>query len=128
MFIDKSLLIKGIIEDPSGTILITRPRRCGKTFSMSMLQYFFSAEVFGQKTHGLFDELAIAKVDNGKYLEEYQGKSPVIFLSFKDIRERTLDDCLRNLGILLQELYLEHEYLIDSPHLSIYNKKDFNHI
>ena len=60
---DKSLLIKDIIEDTSGAILITRPRRWGKTLNMSMLQYFFSEVANGIVTKGMFDKLDIAKVD-----------------------------------------------------------------
>ena len=40
-FIDKSLYIKDIIDNQSGVILITRPRRFGKTLNMSMLRYYF---------------------------------------------------------------------------------------
>ena len=40
-FIDKSLYIKDIIDNQSAVILITRPRRFGKTLNMSMLKYYF---------------------------------------------------------------------------------------
>ena len=74
LLVDKSLLIKDIIEDTSGAILITRPRRWGKTLNMSMLQYFFSAIANGVVTQGMFDNLNIAKVDNGEYVSKYQCK------------------------------------------------------
>lgn len=44
-FIDKSLLIKDVIDNQSGVILITRPRRFGKTLNMSMLRYYFDCTV-----------------------------------------------------------------------------------
>jgi hypothetical protein len=62
-FIDKSLLIKDVIDDVQ-VILITRPRRFGKTLNSSMLQYFFASEVNGESTQGLFDGLKITKADN----------------------------------------------------------------
>ncbi|WP_203368860.1 AAA family ATPase, partial [Cysteiniphilum marinum] len=84
VFVDKSLFIKDIIEDTSKVILITRPRRFGKTLNMSMLHHFFASKVDFTETTGLFDNLAIAKEDNGFYLKTYQGNYPVIFISFKD--------------------------------------------
>ena len=59
--------------------MITRPRRFGKTLNMSMLEHFFAAEVNGESTKGLFDKFAIAQVEDGKFLEQHQGKYPVIF-------------------------------------------------
>jgi hypothetical protein len=54
-FVDKSLFIKEIIDDrETEIIVITRPRRFGKTLNMSMLQHFLAAEVIGQSTEGLF--------------------------------------------------------------------------
>ena len=45
LFVDKSLFVKEIIEDPSNVILITRPRRFGKTLNMSLLHHFFAKEL-----------------------------------------------------------------------------------
>ena len=77
---DKSLYIKEVIDSPDKVMLITRPRRWGKTLSQSMLQSFLSIEVNGIKTVGLFDNLAIAQVDDGSYICAHQGKYPVIFI------------------------------------------------
>ena len=54
---DKSLIIKDIIDYAEKVTLLTRPRRWGKTLMQSMLQHFFSSEVLGVKTTGLFDNL-----------------------------------------------------------------------
>ena len=56
-FIDKSLFIKHIIDNQSGVILITRPRRFGKTLNMSMLRYYFDCN--GKETKELFTGLKI---------------------------------------------------------------------
>jgi hypothetical protein len=53
--VDKSLLIQEVIKDSATVLLITRPRRFGKTLNLSMLRYFFSREVDSQGTQGLFD-------------------------------------------------------------------------
>ncbi len=59
VFVDKSLLIKDILQESSKVILLTRPRRFGKTLNMSMLQYFFAANVKGHVTQGIFAGLKI---------------------------------------------------------------------
>ena len=63
LFVDKSLLIKEIIDDLTKVKLITRPRRFGKTLNMSMLHHFFANTVDNQPTAHLFNDLKIAKHD-----------------------------------------------------------------
>lgn len=110
LFVDKSLLIKDIL-DGAPTILITRPRRFGKTLNLSMLHHFFAAEVSGQSTAHLFQNLKISGYPN--YME-YQGKTPVIFLSFKDVKTKSFKDAYENIKILLRRAYQEHEQKVQS--------------
>ncbi len=125
LFVDKSLFIKAIIEDTSDVILITRPRRFGKTLNMSMLHYFFAEKVWFTETARLFDNLAIAKVDDGFYIKEYQGKYPVIFMSFKDIKARDYQTVLGQLTYLARDAFNVHDYLLESHALSVTDKKIF---
>lgn len=126
LFADKTLFIKEIIEDGSKVILITRPRRWGKTLNMSMLHHFFAEEVYGQKTHGMFDSYAIAKESDGRFVKEYQGKYPVIFISFKDIKELDFAGALNKVKGLIQDLYAQHRYLATSSKLDDADKVMFN--
>jgi len=74
-FVDKSLLIKEIIEG-SDVTLLPRPRRFGKTLNMTMLRYFFEKT---ETSHAsLFKSLQIS--DFPKYMD-HQGKYPVIYIS-----------------------------------------------
>lgn len=123
-FIDKSLFIKEVLDDFAQVSVITRPRRFGKTFNLSMLHYFLAADVYGGKTQGLFDDLNIAKVDNGAYMQ-HQGKYPVVAITFKNIKEESFDAALRKFKLLIQELYRAHYYLVDSKQLNEYEKKSF---
>jgi predicted AAA-ATPase len=83
-FVDKSLFIKEILDNAvTQVILITRPRRFGKTLNLSMLHCFLAAEVNRQSTQNLFNGLKIA--EQGEQYWQHQGKYPVIFISFKDI-------------------------------------------
>lgn len=125
LYADKSLLIKEIIEDPSKSILITRPRRWGKTLNMSMLHNFFAAEVNYEKTEGLFDKLLISTVDGGKYMQ-HQGKYPVIYLTFKDVKCDSFDSCIAHLSNLINALYREHYYLKSSTSVLDVDKITFD--
>ncbi len=81
-FVDKSLFIKEVIEDGSQVILLTRPRRFGKTLNLSMLYYFLSENYYNKVNQNLFDGLNVSK--DTKFCKKHQGQYPVIFISFKD--------------------------------------------
>ncbi|WP_192485252.1 MULTISPECIES: AAA family ATPase [Cysteiniphilum] len=125
LFVDKSLFIKDIIEDSSHVILITRPRRFGKTLNMSMLHHFFADKIDLTKTKGLFDGLAIAQEDNGAYIDAHQGKYPVIFVSLKDIKARDFEATCEQLSYLIREVFNKYYYLLDSNHLNTTEKNIF---
>lgn len=122
LFVDKTLFIKEVIEDISRVILITRPRRWGKTLNMSMLKHFLAAEVIGKPTKGLFDGLAISTVDHGKFFKEHQGQYPVIYISFKDVKEDSFSDAIDNVRGLMQMLFQDYDFLLPSEKISIVEK------
>lgn len=126
-FVDKSLLIKEIIDD-TGTqvVVLTRPRRFGKTLNLSMLHHFLAKEVYGRQTQGMFTGLKISQVD-GDYLQ-YQGKCPVIFITFKDVKDHHYPVAYRGLVDLMAGLYREHRYLLSSDHLVEEDKEIFEAI
>jgi len=125
LLVDKTLMIETFLKSADDAILITRPRRFGKTLNLSMLQHFFSAEVSGEPTKGLFDKLVIAKVDNGKFLKEHQGKYPVIFLSFKDMKELTYERTIRHFKVLIRALFRQHKRLLNSEELDEEDRTSF---
>lgn len=94
-YVDKTKFIEQLLDGWGKVNLFTRPRRFGKTLNMSMLRYFFEIEADAS----LFDGLQIAK--NKKLCEEYQGKYPVIFLSFKNVEGLTFADAQYRLAELL---------------------------
>jgi hypothetical protein len=128
-FVDKTLFIKDLLDDKTTKVsVITRPRRFGKTLNLSMLHYFFSAECYGAKTAGMFDNLKIAQVDGGKYLKEHQGKYPVIFMTLRDLNEENFESAYKNLVNNFADLYNQHFYLLESPHLHPAQKVIFQEI
>ncbi|MCD8201809.1 MAG: AAA family ATPase, partial [Clostridia bacterium] len=79
-FVDKSLLIKDMIDAGSEVTLITRPRRFGKSLNLSMIQTFF--EKTKKRNSVYFKNLKIW--DCGKKYRSEQGKYPVIHMNLKD--------------------------------------------
>ncbi len=125
LFVDKSLFIKEVIEDKAEVTLITRPRRWGKTLNLSMLEYFFARDMEG-RPGGLFDSLQITQVDNGKYLA-HQHQYPVIFISFKDVKEDTFDLAIAKIKVLVKRLFRSQQpYLSESQQLSEADKQLFD--
>ncbi len=114
-FVDKTLFIKDIIEDSAKVILITRPRRFGKTLNLSMLQYFFAKDINFIPTQGLFEGL---KISQESVYEKYQGQYPVVSLSFKDVKEDNFESAYEKIYSLLVDLYDEFSYLQESVSLS----------
>ena len=94
-YVDKTKFIEQLLDGWGKVNLFTRPRRFGKTLNMSMLRYFF--EIGADAS--LFDGLQIAK--NKKLCEEYQGKYPVIFFSFKNVEGLTFADAQYRLAELI---------------------------
>jgi hypothetical protein len=125
-FIDKSLFIKEVLDDSASVLLITRPRCFGKTLNLSMLRYFLTEEVDSEKTHRLFDGLKIQKeVD---IVHQYQGRYPVIFLTFKDLNSDTFEKAYQNFCELIAILYGEHRYLLTGDLLAFYEKEEYQAI
>ena len=109
-FIDKSLYIKDIIDNQSGVVLITRPRRFGKTLNMSMLRYYFDCTL--KDTKELFEGLKIMEQEE-KYTSK-QGYYPCIYITLKDVTESNYNDMLLSMKTAILEMYQEHRYLLES--------------
>ncbi len=144
-YIDKSLFIEEILEKGETIILLPRPRRFGKTLNLSMLKYFYDCcpdpeagieserekigvnkEPFVNPYKKLFDSLAISK--SAKEHLDKMGKHPVIFLTFKDIKEIAWEISYRKIKQLIQDEYLRHDYLLNSPKLKSQEKDYFKRI
>ena len=130
-YVDKTLFIKEIIDKGDKILLIPRPRRFGKTLNISMLKYFYdccpqSSPANSDADKKLFSSLAIGKA--GKDYLDKQGKYPVIFLSFRDIKELAWETCLDKLKQLIQDEYGKHYYLLKSKKLIPHEKDYFKQI
>lgn len=119
-YVDKTKFIEQLLDGWGKVNLFTRPRRFGKTLNMSMLRYFF--EIGADAS--LFDGLQIA--ENKKLCEEFQGKYPVIFLSFKNVEGLTFADAQYRLTELIAGEAERFAFLAQSDKLTE-NEKSLYH-
>ena len=121
-FIDKSLFIQELINSNAEVALMPRPRRFGKTLNLSMLKYFFENN---QDTKELFKDLVIYKTEE---FEKYINRFPVIFLSFKDIKNRKFEDTYEKIFGLIREEYIRHYKKLDIDSLDYLDRLDYLNI
>ncbi|MBN1684421.1 MAG: AAA family ATPase [Gammaproteobacteria bacterium] len=124
-FVDKTLLIQELLQDPAKILLFTRPRRFGKTLNLSMLEYFFTQQQ-ADENRTLFNGTLIekARLSNGMACMDFQGKYPVIFLSLKDVKASHYQDAYEAIAIQISQLYKKHRYLLEQPELLYPDEKD----
>ncbi len=118
-YVDKTGLIRDLLNNWGEVNLFTRPRRFGKTLNMSMLEHFFSLE--GDKS--IFDGLEIAR--EKELCEEYMGKYPVVSVSLKGIDARTYEMAFQMAARILKSAARKLQYLLDSDVLSEQDKADY---
>lgn len=118
-YVDKTGLIRELLQNPAEVTLFTRPRRFGKSLNISMMKCFF--ELDGDK--GIFDGLEI--MQEKELCEEYMGKFPVISLSLKDIDAESYETAFAMAETLVMEEAGRHRYLLDSEHLAEDEKQAF---
>ena len=119
-YIDKTDFIKEWWESGDSVTLINRPRRFGKTITMSMLEAFFSIDYADRGD--LFEGLAIWKEEKYRNL---QGSYPVISLSFANVKERDYETTNYRIRQLLMKQYEKKSFLLDRNVLSEAEKSYF---
>lgn len=105
-YVDKTKYIEELLLDGTQVKLFCRPRRFGKTLSMSTLRYFFDIKN-GEENRKLFDGLYIS---NSPMMSE-QGKYPVIFITMKGIIGRDLEEVIKDIEVKIYELYNRYFFI-----------------
>ncbi len=108
-YFDKTNWIEELLKDRTQIKLFTRPRRFGKTLNMSTLKYFFDVKN-AEENRKLFKDLHIEK---SEYFKE-QGQYPVIFISLKDLKKNTWEECFFEIKELLRNLYNDFYHIRES--------------
>lgn len=122
-YVDKTKFIKQWWESGDAVTLIARPRRFGKTLTMNMLEQFLSVKYAGQGE--VFEGLAVWQEESYRQL---QGSYPVINLSFADIKETDYASARRRICQMLQDLYMDNEFLLEGEILKEGDKTFFRQV
>ena len=123
-YVDKTFLIRDFLDERPMVSLFTRPRRFGKTLNMDMLRTFF--EISDEDTSVYFRDKAIWRA--GKAYQAYQGKYPVVSVTFKDIKCETWEETLEKLAEVLGNEYARHESLLSSGQCNAVDKAYFRRV
>ena len=115
-YIDKTGLIRELLNNWGEVNLFTRPRRFGKTLNMSMLEHFFGLD--GDKR--IFDGLDISK--ETALCEEHMGKYPVISVSLKGIDARVYETAYQMAAQVIIEAAAKYYFLLESEKLNEHDK------
>ncbi len=127
-YVDKTLFIKDILDRKGAVTLCTRPRRFGKTLNQTMLKCFFEDTIpmnSGKNTRTLFSGLKIEAA--GERYMDHQGKYPVIFLNFKEIKQDSFERSYEELKYCIAEEFVRHAYLAEKMPIG-YDRDLFNKI
>ena len=122
-YIDKTHFIRAWWEEGDQVTLITRPRRFGKTLTMSMVEAFFSVRYAGRGE--LFQGLKIWESEKFRNL---QGTYPVLFISFADVKENSFEQARKKICRIVKELYSQYRFLLDGELLGESEKQDFQSV
>ena len=126
-YVDKTMHLSEVLGPARGPLLLTRPRRFGKTLTQYTLRSFLELnyEHPGQPNAdaGLFSDLAVSR-DAG-LCAQYQGQFPVIFLTLKDVQHATFTDAYNKLCSKMASLFREFAFLAAAPQLSSFQREDF---
>lgn len=119
-YVDKTSFIRQWWDSMDAVTLITRPRRFGKTLTMSMTEQFFSVNYAGRSD--LFEHLSIWEEERYRKL---QGTYPVISLSFANIKEKSYKMTVHRICQFLMQLYEQNSFLRNCSQLSKAEKAYF---
>ncbi len=123
-YVDKTMMIKDFLDERPMVSLFTRPRRFGKTLNMDMIRTFF--EKTDEDTSIYFRDKKIWSC--GKKYRDYQGKYPVIFITFKDVKRNSWNETYDQITKILAQEFERHSELLESERCSKYEKLYFKNV
>ena len=121
-YVDKTDLLEELLASvPPKVSLFTRPRRFGKTLTMSMLREFFDIQ---KDSRGIFEGLKVAR--NKALCDEWMNRFPVVFLSLKYVEGQNFDHALAQMQELVCRICADHSYLQQSKNLDDNEREKFS--
>ena len=127
-YIDKTLLIRDLLEQKNTVTLFTRPRRFGKTLAQCMLKTFFEKEILADGTVADNSVYFQGKkiMATGKGYTKHMGQYPVIFLSLKSAKQPTYEMAYKVLKQSIAKEFIRHRYILNGETLLPVQKTLFN--
>ena len=123
-YVDKTDILEELLASvPPKVSLITRPRRFGKTLTISMLREFFDIQ---KDSRDIFDGLKVAR--NKELCDEWMNKHPVVFLSLKYVEGQSFEHALAQFSSLISRVCTEHAYLNDSVGVAEADKQEISEL
>ena len=123
-YVDKTGFIEELLASNQAMVsLITRPRRFGKTLTMTMLQEFFD---IGRDSRAIFKGLAVSR--NSALCERWMNQYPTIFMTLKGVEGRNYDFALSQISALLQSICIAQAYLLESENVASVDKKSLTRL
>ena len=113
-YVDKTHLIRDVLDRGAEVLLLPRPRRFGKTLNLSMLRWFFDKRA--EDLSSLFADLSIW--DAGDAYRAHFRRYPVIFLTFKSVKHDSYEACWKAIKATIEILFDEHRGVLDTGRLS----------
>ena len=112
-YVDKTLFIKDIIDSYlSKSVLVTRPRRFGKSLMVSMIEYYFTND---DNYHYLFEDKKIINCES-RYLD-FMNKYPVVHINMKSVNGTSKEEIINKTIDLISNLYKKHSYLLKNDEM-----------
>ena len=129
-YVDKTRVIKTVMQEDSSVLLITRPRRFGKTLFMDTLARFLRFEegrrnARAQAPEELFAGLNILK--DRAFCDAFMGRFPVIFISLKGVYGKDFKEARKKLAAKVFDACASFACLQESPRLTVWDKQDLRH-
>ena len=113
-YVDKTELLYELVEKSNNSVtLFTRPRRFGKTLTMSMIESFFS--IFKKDSREVFNGLDV--MEHKTFCNEYMNQYPVLFVSFKDVEGLNFESAFEKLKIVLADLCKKFAFLVENSNI-----------
>ena len=116
VYIDKTKELEKLMKSGADVTLLLRPRRFGKTLSMSMLQNFLELNYADPQDRSrqerLFQNLNV--YGNREFCDRHMGRHPVISISLKDVDGDDFEDAMRVMKIILHKFFQKYRFLLES--------------
>lgn len=129
-YVDKTLLIQSLLDDGNKVTLFTRPRRFGKTLTLSMLKTFFENEMDwnGKQIENAYYFNNMKIISTGEEYLHHMGKYPVISLSLKAAKQPTFQLAHAQLCEQISNEFSRHRYVLQSSQLLEHEKNKYENL